>query len=190
MSEIELLKHILESSKIDHKNEILKKDSLKDACMYCKIHSLSGQMTGPLIENYIKYKYHMFKNDVKKCIGDLTLNNRNIEIKFSNGGKDHDKFNYVQLRMNHECEYILIAYYLDHKNINELGELFIFKLTKENIRDLILKYGGYAHGTVSHLGVITREDLYHIENDKEYSIRPKYNDRCWKELLLYRVEDI
>jgi hypothetical protein len=119
----------------------------------------------------------------------LEHNEINYEIKVSNGGKEHNKFNYVQIRMNHECEYILTAYYINNDNIEIEGELFIFKLTKINIKKLILKYGGYAHGTKQKLGEITEEDLENPLNDKEYTIRPKYGDKCWKELLQFRVDE-
>ena len=185
-----LLKNILDRSKIVHKNEIIKKATVKDAHVYCKINNLSGQVAGPLIEFYIKTKYNMIKNDASLCIGDLKLNETDIEIKVSNGGKDNNKFNYVQIRMNHVCEYLLTAYYLDYSNIDQEGELFMFRLKKMDIKLLILKYGGYAHGTISKLGAITQEDLDNPDNEKEYVLRPKYNDECWKQLLQYRVCNI
>ena len=40
------------------------------------------------------------------------------------------------------------------------------------------------------LGPITLEDLENELNDKEYAIRPKYGDKCWCELLQYRVDEI
>jgi hypothetical protein len=184
------LTHILESSKYDHKVEIMKEPTLKRAHIYCKIHQLSGQICGPLIEYYIKNKYQMIKNASSSCNGDLHHNQSNFEIKVSNGGKEHNKFNYVQLRMNHSCDYILTAYYLNDTNIQTQGELFIFKLTKPDIRILIFKYGGYAHGTKQKLGEITCKELENPTNDKEYAIRPKYGDQCWNELLQFRVHEI
>ena len=103
------LKFILDSSKIKHKTEILKQETLKDAHIYCKMNNLTGQESGPLIESYIKNKYNMEKNDPSECIGDLSSKEKNIEIKISNGGKENNKFNYVQLRMNHNCDYIFIS---------------------------------------------------------------------------------
>ena len=132
----------------------------------------------------------MTKNKASLCIGDLQYCETNFEIKVSIGGKENNKFNYVQLRINHICEYILTAYYINDDNIDKLGELFIFKLNKENIKKIILQYGGYAHGTVQKLGPITLEDLENELNDKEYAIRPKYGDKCWCELLQYRVDEI
>jgi hypothetical protein len=184
------LTYILDSSEINHKIEIMKEASLKDAHIYSKIHNLSGQVSGPLIENYIKNKYNMIKNNASSCSGDLLCNEINFEIKVSTGGKENNKFNYVQLRINHTCEYILTAYYLSYENVHNNGELFIFRLNKENIKRLILKYGGYAHGTVHKLGEITKEDLDDETNDKEYAIRPKYGDKCWNELLQFRIDEI
>jgi hypothetical protein len=40
------------------------------------------------------------------------------------------------------------------------------------------------------LGAITEEDLNNPMNTKEYSIRPKYGDKCWKELLNFRIHEI
>lgn len=183
------LKHILGLSKCNHKIEILKEPNIKFAHIYCKINQLSGQISGPLIEYYIQHKYKMKKNKASLCIGDLQYCETNFEIKVSIGGKDNNKFNYVQLRINHICEYILTAYYIDDDNINELGELFVFKLNKENIKKLILQYGGYAHGTIQKLGPITIEDLENNLNDKEYALRPKFGDKCWCELLQYRIDE-
>lgn len=185
-----LLKHILNISKCDHRLEILNQPDLKQAHIYCKINQLSGQVSGPLLEFYIKRKYNMTKNSSSSCIGDLQYNHTNFEIKISNGGKYHNKFNYVQLRINHDCEYILTAYYINEDNIETYGELFIFKLNKFNIRTLIMKYGGYAHGTKSKLGEITETDLENTTNDKEYAIRPTYGDKCWMELLQFRIQEI
>ena len=132
----------------------------------------------------------MTKNNASSCNGDLMCNETNIEVKASNGGKGNKKFNFVQLRMNHTCEYILTAYYIDYTNLDKLGELYIFRMNKENIKSLIVKYGGYAHGTIEKLGKITMEDLNYINNQKEYAIRPKYGDECWNELLNFRVDEI
>jgi len=122
------LKILLDRSKINHKDEILKQDTLKEAHVYCKMNNLTGQESGPLIETYIKNKYDMQKNKPSECLGDLNSKSKNIEIKISNGGKNNDKFNYVQLRMNHNCDYIFTAYYLDYTNLDQTGELFIFYL--------------------------------------------------------------
>lgn len=186
------LKQLLDSSRSNkvHTDTIMQLSTLKEAHIYCKYNNLSGQFTGPVLEKYIKIKYNMTKNNASDCNGDLKCNETNVEIKASNGGKENNKFNYVQLRMNHNCEYILTAYYIDYSNLDNLGELYIFKLNKENIKPLILNYGGYAHGTIGELGEITIEDLNDTNNQKEYALRPKYGDKCWIELLKFRIDEI
>ena len=52
------LQHILNQSNVNHSVEILKEESVKNAHIYCKINQLSGQVTGPLIESYLKEKYN------------------------------------------------------------------------------------------------------------------------------------
>lgn len=189
------LKLILDSSKVNHKEEILKRETLKDAHIYCKLNNLSGQEAGPLIETYMKEKFNMEKNDPSACTGDMKISglltnqpaNENVEIKISNGGKANNKFNYVQLRLNHDCDYIFTAYYLDYTNLNQTGELFVFYLNKTIIKELIAKYGTYAHGTIKKLGKISKKDLDCNSNTKEYALRPKYGDKCWNDLLRFRI---
>jgi hypothetical protein len=92
------LKYILELSQCNHKKEIMKEANLKRVHIYCKIKQLSGQVSGPLIEYYIMMKYGMSKIKPSLCQGDLQHNDINYELKISNGGKDNNQFNYVQLR--------------------------------------------------------------------------------------------
>lgn len=181
------LKLVLESSKLNHTTEILKQNTIKDVHIYCKIFNLPGQISGALIEKYIKNKYIMQKNHPSLCIGDLFYRQKNIEIKISNGGKKHNRFNFVQIRLNHDCDYLLSTYYIDNDNLSELGEWFMFKIDKNSMKTLILKYGSYAYGTTQKLGKIAIEDLEDLNNNKEYAIRPKYGDECWKTLLKFRI---
>lgn len=175
----------------NQKKDILKSKTLKEACIKCKLHKLSGQQIGPLLEKYIIQKNNMVKQPSYKCNGDCLFKSMHIEIKVSLGGINHDKFNYVQIRVNHNINfYLLIAYYLSRTNMDTLGELFIFKIPKDKIIPMILKYGNYAHGTISKNGKIDLSDLNNKNNNKEYSIRPKYGDVCWNNLLDFRVYSI
>ena len=181
------LRNILNRSKIVHKNKILCLSTIKEAHIYCKINSLSGQLSGPLIEEFIQKKYNMIKNSASLCTGDLRHNNTDLEIKASNGGKDNNKFNFVQIRMNHTCEYLFTAYYINNYNIDNLGELYMFKLTKDEIKNIIFHHGSYAHGTIKKNGPITHGDLDNPNNIKEYALRPKYDGDCWNILLKFRI---
>ena len=184
------LKKLLHND-INHQKEILKQKSIKDAHIYCKINHLTGQQMGPLIEFYIKEKFCMEKNKAGDCIGDCKDRFlEDNEIKVSGGGKNHDSYNYVQLRTNHKIHnYIFTAYYLTSDNYMNGGELFIFKIKKAEIIQLIFEHGAYAHGTISKLGKITIEDLKKDNNTKEYCLRPKYGDKMWDKLLKYRVNE-
>jgi len=187
-SDIQLLKKCF--LKIDHKAEMLNINTLKEAHVYCKKNQLSGQVSGLLIEFFLEKKYNMTKIHTSKCSGDLHYNGINLEVKMSLGGKNNNKFNFVQLRLNHNCEYLFTAYYLNEKNINNLGELFIFKLSKDDLRKIIMEYGHYAHGIKNKHGKITIDDLNNHENNKEYALRPRYGDACWNTLLNFRIYEI
>lgn len=185
------LREIYNRSSVSHANIILAEKSLKDAHMYCVLNNIGAQQYGPLIEKYIISKFSMTKNNASNCTGDCTYNDQNIEIKASLGGKMFSKFNFVQIRLSQKVDfYLCTAYYLADENIDDEGELFVFKVPKENMKTLIIKYGGYAHGTISVNGKITSESVEKNENTKvEYALRPTYNDKCWKSLLEYRVSE-
>ena len=190
ISSVNKLKYHLDLQKIDHKTEIMQQKSLKKAHSYCVYSQISGQKYGPILENYITQKFNYSKNNSKDCTGDCFKNGCNSEIKVSLGGTEHNKFNYVQIRPSHDCEiYILTAYYLNYDNVENEGELFIFKIPKEEMKKLIVSYGGYAHGTIKEHGQITLESINDTLKKKEYAIRPKYNDNCWKSLLNFRIEE-
>jgi len=57
------------------------------------------------------------------------------------------------------------------------------------IKNLIVSYGGYAHGTIKEHGIITADSFSEEKSIKEYAIRPTINDKCWKALLPFRVSE-
>lgn len=152
---IEKLKNVLISEKTNHKEIILKQNSLKLAHAYCKGNNLNGP-----------------------SFGDFEYNNINFEIKTSLGGKYNNKFNFVQIRLNQNCNYIFLAYVINKENVYNHGELFIFNISAKQIKELLLKYGSYAHGTTLKNGKITIESLNNDSNEKEYCLRPIYNKKC------------
>ena len=54
-----------------HTANIMKKENLKKVCIYCKVNRLSGQFTGPAVENWIAKNKNMTKNSASDSNGDL-----------------------------------------------------------------------------------------------------------------------
>ena len=118
----------------------------------------------------------------------------NLEIKSSSGGQRHNQFNFVQLRINHDCDYLFTAYHLCEDNVEDLGELFAFLLRKREVIPILARFGTYAHGTIKKLGPIKEEDFWTLDthvvdaqNSREYALRPKYGDACWQMLMRHRT---
>lgn len=174
----------------DLEKDIIKETCLKHACIFCVLNDVSAQTYGTLLQNYIIKKYNYTKLNSSECLGDCSKNGKNFEIKVSLGGKKHDKFNFVQIRISHDIHYyILVAYHISNENVNNDGELYVFKIDKNDIKHIILKYGQYAHGSKKTFGQITMDDLNDKNNIKEYCLRPVFNSSCWKELLKYKVDE-
>ena len=178
----------------NYKLEILKYENLQYAHAYCKCNCLNGQKSGPLIEYYIQKKFNMEKNKASDCNGDCKDQfGKNVEVKISLGSEKNkiNQFNYVQLRPNHEKidNYILTGYHLTKDNIKSRGELYIFKITKEDLKLLILEFGSYSHGTKKEHGPITAESLKRSDNKCEYSLRPVYGKELWEKLLKFRIQE-
>lgn len=175
---------------VKHEIHIMKLNTLKDAHVYCVIHNVSAQQYGPLLEKFIQIKFNYTKNKAESCIGDCFKDGKNSEIKVSLGGTTHTKFNYVQIRPSHDCEfYILTGYHLSIENVDSEGELYIFKIPKIEIKKLIVSYGGYAHGTIKEHGLITIDSLNDEKSVKEYALRPSINDKCWNSLMPFRISE-
>lgn len=180
------LKHII----VDHKTNIMNEPTLKDAHVYCVINCLSAQKFGPLLENYIIQKFGYRKNSAKDCIGDCNKDDKNIEVKTSLGGASHDRFNFVQLRPSHNIShYMLTAYHLNEVNVDNHGDLYIFQVPKNDMMNVLVEFGTYAHGTKNEHKEITKESLLDPTSRKEYALRMTYNDKCWKRLMIYQIEE-
>lgn len=187
---INKLRNHLTISKIKHEEEVLNLTTLKEAHTYCIIHDISSQKYGLLLEKFIRTKFNYNKNKPADCTGDCSKDGKNSEVKVSLGGATHRKFNFVQIRPFHDCEtYILTAYHLSLENVEVEGELYIFKVTKSDIKQIVSVYGGYAHGTIKKHGSITIDSLNDEKNTKEYALRPTINDKCWKALLSFKITE-
>ena len=190
MDHVKILKERLTMLKVKHEDNVMKLITLKDAHVYCVIHNVSAQQYGPMLERFIRIKFNYIKNKAEDCIGDCSKDGKNSEVKVSLGGATHTKFNFVQIRPSHDCDtYILTAYHLSFENVDTEGELYVFKVPKEEIKKIIVLYGGYAHGTIKEHGSITLDSLNDEKSIKEYALRPIINDACWKMLISFRVPE-
>lgn len=185
---VKLLIEHLTNSKVNHEEHIMKLATLKEANIYCVLHNVSAQQYGHLLEKFIHTKFNYIKNKSKDCTGDCIKDGMNTEVKVSLGCTTHTKFNFVQIRPSHDCEmYILTAYHLSKENAETEGDLYIFKVPKTDIKNMVVSYGGYAHGTIKEHGKITIDNLNDEKNKKEYALRPNINDDCRNALLLFKV---
>ena len=187
---VKRMREHLALSKVNHEDQVMKLATLKEAHTYCVIHNVSAQQYGPLLERFIRTKFNYIKNKAEDCNGDCSKDGKNSEVKVSLGGATHTKFNFVQIRPSHDCEtYILTAYNLSSENVESEGELYIFKVSKEDIKKIVVSFGGYAHGTIKEHGKITIESLNDEKSTKEYALRPTINDACWKTLLPFQIPE-
>jgi len=116
---------------INVKNEIMKLKTLLEACAFCKYTKLQSNVFGPLLEYYIINKYKCEKVKASDMSGDIMKNSMKYELKISLGGKTHEKFNFVQIRPGHTCDYLLGAYHLSLSNYTKKGRLYVFLITKK-----------------------------------------------------------
>ncbi len=187
---VKRLKEHLTLSAVKHEDQIMKLSTLKEAHIYCIIRGVSAQQYGPLLERFIRIKFNYVKNKAEDCTGDCSKDGQNSEVKVSLGGSKHTKFNFVQIRPLHDCDtYIFTAYHLSYDNVESEGELYIFKVPKSEIKKIIVKFGGYAHGTRKEHGEISVQSMSDDKIVKEYALRPSINDDCWNTLMAFRIQE-
>ena len=151
---------------------------------------------GVLIEHYICATTAYTPNSSSACIGDATKGGAHYEFKVSLGGKTFNKFNYVQIRINHNVHYyLLIALHLSTANVMHSsthdGDLYIFKVSHTAMLALLRVYGQYAHGTVAKYGPV--KDSLNVApetNEREFALRPAYGSACWLALMPHRVTEL
>ena len=185
MSKTDEMLEALRADQTDITQEILGCTSARDVCIMSKFY-LSAQKYGFVIEEWIKNYLNLgAKKD--SVSGDASVGNRSYEIKASisdaKGG-----FNYVQLRPSHNIDgYIILNY-----SIIEDEVIWLY-VPHHKMIDLILTWGGYAHGTVKANGPITLDSIQ--QNTLEYAIRPNMHKpttkagKCWADLETHRVDE-
>lgn len=150
---------------INHKQHFRNETNITSKCIYAKLH-LSSNTYGPLFEQYIKQRLSI-KRTLNSISGDGIINGYNIEIKISLGDK-HGCFHYVQIRPDHNIHYyMLMAYKIFEK---PFGQVYWFLIPHDDIIEIINDYGSYAHGTITKLGKINRDNI--SGRNCEYAFRP------------------
>ena len=136
------------------------------------------------------------KNDLKigspinSTSGDGQKNGINYEIKTSIHAQK-SKLNFVQIRPDHNVDYYILIAYNMYEN-DTIGKGYIFKVPSQAIYDLIVRFGGYAHGTCEELGKITQDNMK--GRNCEYALRCDPNAKngknfeLWNNFIKYEVE--
>jgi hypothetical protein len=129
-----------------HQNEI-RNASIKDAHLYCLLANVPSAMVGRLLE---------------ARIGGASPS---IDIHVSlKSGVQKKQFHYTQVRICDEIEvYLMTAYDLSEDNAEHGGDLYVFRVGKDAMADLLRRYG--------------RDD----------ALRPVVGGRCWNALMPFRV---
>jgi hypothetical protein len=166
--------------------EIMKAKTLTEKCILARM-SLTPQSTD--LETICK-KDLGIGNALNSTSGDGHKNGINYEIKASIHASQ-SKINFVQIRPDHDIHsYIFIAYNM-YEN-ETIGNAHIFKIPSHIVYDLVVRFGGYAHGTYTALGNITSENIK--GRNCEYALRCQPNAKkgkefeLWNEFMKYEVE--
>ena len=169
------------------KRDVLSSNSLYEMCLKAKYYKLNAQFWGKgAIEPRVKTIMGL-DAPPNAISGDASKAGENYEIKASMCDKT---LNYVQIRPDHNVHwYILIGFFIQDNR----PTLRTLKVPSDKIYELVVKYGGYAHGTVGELGTVRQETIR--GNNNEYSLRPKPNGnpgtkprKLWDELVQYAIE--
>jgi hypothetical protein len=158
----------------------------------CVLNREYSDRNSDTFERVIKHDLQLY-DAPDKMSGDASKNGLNIEIKCSTHSK-HCTFNYVQIRPDHNVHYYLfVGYNLFHTDA--LGKEYLFKIPSEDLYQIIVEYGHYAHGSKMVLPpVITLATMK--GNGYEYALRVNPNAkkkgtkqwRLWDTLLKYKVD--
>ena len=107
-------------------------------------------------------------NALNSTSGDGHKNGVNYEIKTSIHA-EKSKINFVQIRPDHDIHYYILIAYNMYEN-DTIGNAHIFKIPSHIVHDLIVRFGGYAHGTIEKLGEI-KDNIKKEDSNCEYALR-------------------
>lgn len=180
----DIRKAVLDRKKNRKKNIdlILDQKSFRDAAILAKWF-LPSQSYGEVLNSWFRKIFKWEKNSADSRTGDDRLFGiYNVEVKASlcDDGKT---CHYVQIRLTHDIDF----YFLPTYNF-ETDKTHFILLNKNQMKKMIIEYGGYAHGTKSEKGNV----IDNIDNpDIEYSLRPNIKSKdnsMWKKLCKFEIE--
>lgn len=157
--------------------KITSQPTLTGKCIMAR-NNLTPQSTE--MENICKQDLKI-ENPIDEVSGDGRKNGKNYEIKISIHAR-RSKLNFVQIRPDHNVDYYIFIAYNMYEN-DSIGQAYIFKISSNNVYDLVIRYGGYAHGTCSVLGKITLDNIK--GRNCEYALRCDPNSKKGKNLALW-----
>lgn len=167
--------------------ELIKnKETLTEKCVLSRMY-LTPQSTD--LETICKIDLAI-GNALNTTSGDGHKNGINYEIKASIHA-NKSKINFVQIRPDHDIQYYILIAYNMYEN-DTIGNAHIFKIPSRIVYDLIVRFGGYAHGTCATLGNITSNNIK--GRNCEYALRCNPNAKkgksfeLWNEFMKYEVE--
>jgi len=189
LARVQLLKEKSYKNSKRTKQLMINAKTLLEKCILSREHS---DRNSDIFERVIKHDLKLY-NAPDKLSGDASKNGVNIEIKCSTHSKNCT-FNYVQIRPDHNVQYyLLVGYNLFHTD--PLGKEYMFKIPSEDLYQIIVEHGHYAHGSKMNLpSIITLANMK--GNGYEYALRVNPNakkngtkqSRLWETLLKYKVE--
>jgi hypothetical protein len=163
--------------------KILDQRTFREAAILAKWF-LPSQSYGEVLNTWFRKTFNWEKNSANSRIGDdkvFGIYNAEVKASLCDDGKT---CHYVQIRLTHEIDF----YFLPTYNF-ETDKTHFFLLNKNQMKEMIVNYGGYAHGTKSEKGKV----IDNINNaDIEYALRPNIKSKdnsMWKKLCSFEIKE-
>lgn len=138
---------------------------------------VSSQSYGPMMERLYIDQHGFDKVPSSLDRGDFKAGNKDVygEYKFTYS-PEHKRqaYNFVQIRPWQEITGYVFEVYSD------IGGFKRFNISKRDMNTLLGKYGHLAHGTKG----------TNRNKKKEYAIRGKIGDSCWRDMLSFHKEHL
>jgi len=153
MSNQEKIRNYLNQKSLTYEQHLkeIRNVSIKDAHLYCLLANVSSNTVGRLLD---------------ARIGKGVSSRVSIYVSLKSAFPKK-QFHYTQVKICDEIEvYLMTAYDLSENNAENGGELYVFRLGKDAMIDLLRRYA-------------TRDN----------SLHPVFGGECWNALMSFRVSE-